>query len=372
MPRVARWWAALGVLSLLCGCSGGSHPASPTGAAPSTASSPSSASVRAAPSATSSAVLPTGRPTPAVGRSARTFVNPVFGTDFPDPGIIRVGRLYYAYSTNSAAANVPVMTSPDLVSWTPRGDAMPRLDPRWTTKNDTWAPEVIRVGSRFVLFYTAPDTGTGTQCIGRAVSTSPLGPFVDRHDSAIVCQNEKGGSIDPSPYRAPDGQLYLLWKNDGNCCGYDVDLWSQRLSADGLDVVGAPTVLLEKTKPWQGKLIEGPELVFHGGSYWLFYAANDYASANYAEGVARCRGPVGPCVDSSGPILTSTVAARGPGHAFIVRTPSGQTWMAFHAWAAGHVGQDPPGRQLWLTRLTWTAHGPVPARPTTARQTTPS
>ena len=360
--RAASWWASLVALSLLGACNGGSHPPAPT---------PSSAAVRSGPGSTSASVLPTGRPTPAVGRSASTFVNPVFRTDFPDPGIIRVGRLYYAYSTNSAAANVPVMTSPDLVTWTPRGDAMPRLDALWTTKNDTWAPEVIRVGSRFILFYTAPDTGTGTQCIGRAVSTSPLGPFVDTNDAAIVCQNEKGGSIDPSPFRAPDGQLYLLWKNDGNCCGYEVDLWSQRLSADGLNLVGAPQIVLEKTKPWQGKLIEGPEMVFHGGTYWLFYAANDYASARYAEGVARCRGPAGPCVDSSGPILTSTAAARGPGHAFIVVTASGQTWMAFHAWAAGRVGDDVPGRQLWLTRLTWTSSGPVPARPTTARQPAP-
>ncbi len=364
MRRASRWAAAVLLLSLLAGCSGsGSHAA---------ASSPSTAAVQTViPSSASASALPTGRPTPAVGRSARTFVNPVFRADFPDPGILRVGSLYYAYSTNSAAANVPVMTSPDLVTWTPRGDAMPHLDALWTTKNDTWAPEVIQIGSGFVLFYTAPDTGTGTQCIGRAVSTSPLGPFVDTHDDAIVCQNEKGGSIDPSPFRALDGQLYLLWKNDGNCCGYDVDLWSQRLSADGLNLVGAPQIVLEKTKPWQGKLIEGPEMVYHGGSYWLFYAANDYASARYAEGVARCRGPVGPCIDSSGPILTSTAAARGPGHAFIVTTPSGQTWMAFHAWAAGHVGDDVPGRQLWLTRLSWGLHGPVPARPSSARQQVP-
>ena len=295
----------------------------------------------------------------------------MFRTDFPDPGILRVGALYYAYSTNSAAANVPVMTSPDLVQWTPRGDAMPHLDSLWTTKDDTWAPEVIKVGSKFVLFYTAPDTGTGTQCIGRAESTSPLGPFLDSNYDAIVCQNEKGGSIDPSAFRAPDGQLYLLWKNDGNCCGYEVDLWAQRMTADATRLTGEPQIVLTRSKRWQGNVIEGPEMVFHGGAYWLFYAANNYASAAYAEGVARCSGPLGPCVDSAAPILSSTAAARGPGHAFIIRTAGGQTWMAFHAWAPGRIGADVPGRQLWLTRLSWTADGPLAARPSTGRQPAP-
>jgi beta-xylosidase len=315
--------------------------------------------------------LPTGRPTPAAGRPATSFVNPVRRANFPDPGILRVGRLYYAYSTNSSAANVPVMTSPDLVTWTARGDALPEL-PEWATADDTWAPEVIDTKDGFVLYFTAAAVATGTQCIGRAFSTSPLGPFVDRATDALVCQNEKGGSIDPSPFRAPDGSLHLLWKNDGNCCGYDVDLWSQPLAADGLSLDGAPKIVLERAKPWQGDLIEGPEMVFHSGVYWLFYAANNYASARYAEGVARCTSPAGPCRDSAGPILTSTRRAIGPGHGFVVTTPAGQTWLAYHAWVPGHLEGDRPGRQLWLSRLTWTSAGPVVAKPSTARQTAPA
>lgn len=295
----------------------------------------------------------------------------MFGQNFPDPAILRVGPTYYTYSTNSSSANVPVMTSPDLVTWTPRGDAMPQLDSAWTTEGDTWAPEVIQVGAGFVLFYTAPDIATGTQCIGRAFASSPLGPFVDDHDGALVCQNEKGGSIDPSPFRALDGTVHLLWKNDVNCCGYDVDLWSQPLTADAMTLTGSPTIVLAKTKPWQGNLVEGPEMVFHGGRYWLFYAANNYAGARYAEGVASCAGPTGPCHDSDEPVLTSTARAIGPGHGYVVTTPSGQTWLAFHAWSPGHVGGDRPGRQLWLSRVTWTAHGPEVARPSVARQAAP-
>lgn len=357
---IAMLATAVLTTGVLDACSGRSHPVAPSSSGPATT----------AVTRTVVSIRP-GRATPAAERAAASFVNPVFAANFPDPGILRVGATYYAYSTNSTAANVPVMTSPDLVTWTPRGDAMPVMDAAWTTKDDTWAPEVIRIGRRFVLFYTAPDVATGTQCIGRAESTSPLGPFVDVHREALVCQNEKGGSIDPSPFQDTDGQLYLLWKNDGNCCGYDVDLWSQPLSADGLSLVGAPTIVLAKTRSWQGKLIEGPELVVHGGRYWLFYAASDYASSHYAEGVAGCRGPTGPCQDSAEPILTSTSRAIGPGHGYLVTTPAGQDWLAFHAWAPGSVGGDAPGRQLWLSRVTWTSTGPVVMRPSAARQRAP-
>ena len=50
-----------------------------------------------------------------------TFTNPVFADNFPDPGVIPADGTWYAYGTNNASANVPVMTSPDLVSWAPRG-----------------------------------------------------------------------------------------------------------------------------------------------------------------------------------------------------------------------------------------------------------
>src|SRR5687768_12525949 len=66
---------------------------------------------------------------PRVARS-RSLVNPVINSDFPDPGILRVGADYYAYATNTGGVNVQVAKSSDLMSWSFVGDALPIL-PGW-------------------------------------------------------------------------------------------------------------------------------------------------------------------------------------------------------------------------------------------------
>src|SRR3954469_2307322 len=112
---------------------------------------------------------PATTPNPPPGGSqttGRTFTNPVHGDNFPDPGVLRAGGTYYAYSTNSSAENVPTLTSPDLVTWTDGPDALPDVG-TWAVGGNTWAPEVIAAGGRYLLFYTARSIATGRQCIGR-------------------------------------------------------------------------------------------------------------------------------------------------------------------------------------------------------------
>ena len=134
---------------------------------------------------------------------ALTFANPVYDRDFPDPFVLKVGHTYYAYATNGNGSNVQTATSKDLVHWTPGRDALPKLG-AWDFPGNTWAPEVSAHGGRYVLYYTA---SSGTQCVGRAVATSPRGPFVDSSKTALVCQKSIGGSIDPD---ASGGYLYGL------------------------------------------------------------------------------------------------------------------------------------------------------------------
>ncbi|MFI6328181.1 glycoside hydrolase family 43 protein [Micromonospora chersina] len=302
---------------------------------------------------------------------AHVFTNPVVRTDAPDPQAIRVGETWYLFHTNSGGRNVPVLTSPDLVDWTPAGDALPEL-PAWADAGKTWAPEVIQLApDRFALYYTVADRASGRQCLGRAVASTPLGPYRDDADGPLVCQAELGGSIDASPYRDADGSLWLLWKNDGNAIGVDTWLWSQRLSPDGLRLVGAPTKLLKQTEPWEGTLIEGPFFHRHDGKLLLFFAANAYDQAAYAEGYAVCESPAGPCVKAAeNPILTSNAVASGPGHASIVEK-DGRTWLLYHAWPPGQEGSIDPGRQVWLDEVVWTDGRPVVKGPTAESQPRP-
>jgi beta-xylosidase len=309
-------------------------------------------------------------PTSSSPAGSPTFSNPVHGGDFPDPGVLEVGGTWYAYGTNGPGGTVPLLASTDLVHWTDRGDAMPQVG-SWATSGNTWAPEVLAVGGRYVLYYVARATGPDKQCIGVAESAAPDGPFTDPRPAPLVCEAREGGSIDPSPFRDADGSLWLYWKNDGNCCGQPVHLYGRRLAADGLSFTGARSTLLTNTKPWQGNLVEAPEMVRHGDGHVLLYSANAFDSDRYAVGYAVCRSASGPCTDAAQPILRSNEAAAGPGHCFVVTDGAGQTWLLYHAWNPDAIGSTDPGRQLWLDRLDWTGDRPVVHGPTAGPQPAP-
>lgn len=301
-----------------------------------------------------------------------TFTNPVYGENFPDPGVLRAGDTYYAYSTNTSAENVPTLTSPDLVTWTDGPDALPDVG-SWAVGGNTWAPEVIEAGGRYLLFYTARSIATGKQCLGRAVASAPGGPFRDPDRVPFVCEAAEGGSIDASPFRDTDGRLYLYWKNDGNCCDKPVRLYGRALSPDGMRLVGPRRALLTNTKPWQGNLIEAPEMVRRGGgAHVLFYSANGYDSDRYAMGYATCRSALGPCTDAPEPVLRSSDEAAGPGHGFVVTTPDGDTWLLYHAWPPQAIGSTLPGRLLWLDRIDWSGDRPTVRGPTADPQPAPT
>jgi beta-xylosidase len=301
-----------------------------------------------------------GSASPATGTArAGTYVNPVYDQDFPDPAVLRVGATYHAYGTQGAGHNIQTLTSSDLVHWRAGPDALPQLG-SWADAGATWAPEVIALGGRYVMYYVAKASAQGVQCIGRATASTPAGPFTDDGARPLICQAALGGSIDPDPIRAKDGALYLYWKNDGNCCGKPVHLWGQRLTATGTALTGAAVALMTNDKPWQGNLVEAPEMVPHGGGYTLFYSANNYASAQYGLGYASCHTPLGPCTDrSAASMIASNDAAAGPGHCFVLTTPGGQTWMLYHAWPPDAIGSTTPDRQLWIEPVTW--RGDVPS-----------
>ena len=312
-------------------------------------------------------------PAPETRRAAGPrFTNPVYDENFPDPFVLAVKGSYYAYGTNSERGNVPVLRSRNLVRWTPGRDALPKLGP-WAVEGRTWAPEVLRAPNRtYVLYYTAQSLELSAQCIGRAVATAPTGPFVDRLPRPLVCQKPEGGSIDASPFRDDDGTLYLLWKNDGNCCGLDTFIYSQRLSKDGLRLIGRRTRLVKQDARWEGALVEAPTLWKHARRYYLFFSANAFDSDAYAVGYATCRGPLGPCRDSpENPILTSECGAAGPGHQTLVKDDDGDTWIVYHAWPPDAVGSVFPGRLVWIDRIVWSGGEPTVRGPTCRPQPLP-
>nr|WP_217498834.1 glycoside hydrolase family 43 protein [Leifsonia sp. C5G2] len=256
-------------------------------------------------------------------------------SDFPDPGALVVGDRVYAYATNTPAVNVQLATSDDMKTWTLSDrDAMPDL-PAWALPGKTWAPGPARLaGGRFALYFTASDASSRYQCIGVAFADRPEGPFTSTADKPLVCPVDQGGAIDASVTIDADGQRYLVWKNDGNCCGFDTWLYAQPLAADGASLTGEPTRLIKQTEPWEGHLIEAPVIVRHDGQYVLLYSANDYGDSSYATGAATAKSLLGPYAKAKNPLLsTSGSKGRylGPGGEDLV-TFRGEDWLLFHSW----------------------------------------
>ena len=285
----------------------------------------------------------------------------VYPYDFPDPDVIDVAGTYYAYGTNSASGNIQVIDSTNLSSWTVIGNALPSV-PSWAVPGDTWAPGVIQVGGRFLLYYAVATTTT--ECISVAVATQPQGPFNDDSRGPIVCQPALGGSIDPSPYVSGSGQLYLTWKTNGGG-GAPATIWAQPVDPSGTAMASgsSPVSILVPTQFWEGEVVEGPDMWDDNGTYFLFYSGNNWETADYAEGVAECSGPLGPCTKGlPGPILGNTSQFSGPGGGSVFTNAQGQPFIAFHGWQPNAVGPPDP-RLLFIRPLVFHNGYPVAGEP---------
>ena len=288
----------------------------------------------------------------------------VYCEDLADPFVLRVDQALrsrlFVYGTNTNDANVPVLFTTSVLRSERIEDALPALPP-WAEPGGTWAPSVLQRGDRFVLFYTVTDGGSGLQCISVATSLDPEGPFEDTSAGPLICPQELGGAIDPSPFVAGDGAAFLLWKNDGNCCGKPTAIHIQPLATDGLTVTGLPTQLIDANQVWEASLVEGPSMVEHDGVFYLFYSANAWDSAAYAIGYATCDTPTGPCQKPlDHPWLGASGDAAGPGGQELFLDPDDRLRMVFDAWPADRVGYRAGGfRSLYTVGVGFVDGAPV-------------
>ena len=311
---------------------------------------------------------------------ALPYQNPVIDSDFPDPDVMWTGREYVAAATGNSSAHIQFATSSNLVDWRAGGDLLPKL-PVWAvdTTGGVWGPALEHLGSSWILWFSAPTISTGRQCIGWATSSSVSGPYTSTSVVPALCQSALGGSIDPTVVTSAVGHRYLVWKNDGNCCGLASHIWSQPLAPDGTSLVGDATILLTYSGGWEAgpslsqSTIEGPSMLRLHDHYVLFFSAGGYSSASYSMGVAACDSISGPCrLQGDGPVLASTAMVAGPGGGTAFFDRYGQPWMAYAAWTPPQVGYAVGGsRSFRLDRIVSVANELFILGPTTDGQRGP-
>jgi Glycosyl hydrolases family 43 len=345
--------------------------------------------------------------TPALGHPAvRQAPNAPRVWDNSDPSVLVYGGGTYLFgSTNNRRVPVRPVTDYGASLATSRNqwaqhpvDAMPTR-PAWVDPGEAhiWAPSVARIGTRFVLYFAAAHRAATTdeandQCIGRALASSPMGPYspeanpvycgnpAEGATGGLPASNRFGrGALDPEVFRAPDGKLYLLVALSRT----RANIASVPLRSDGTVVGGlnaAPSTLASQSMPWHdgrddsvlsGGFLENPSMIYDPATntYLLFFSAGRWDTAFYNTSFARCGSPTGGCVqDTRGPFLKTGNGRSGVGGLTAYISNAGVPRVAYASWQQGHeaASTNPGGiysRQTHWALLTLSATSD-PARQT--------
>ena len=167
----------------------------------------------------------------AVAAAALLLVSPLFALDgqvgMHDPSTVVVhdGK-YYAYGTGGG---LPIAISDDGWTWRRAGTLMQALpggrpgpDVIARGGTNTWAPDVIRSGNKYFVYYSAPGTQPKSAIgllIGRTLD--PEAPDYTWEDAGPVVWSdgvEDSNAIDPGVFRDPATQS--LWLTYGSYFGY--------------------------------------------------------------------------------------------------------------------------------------------------------
>ena len=288
--------------------------------------------------------------------------NPLSKSPCPDPGAIRVEtpssgggatvRFYMACTGGGTGSGAfRYLTSKNLVDWVmPNGRLIPPENiGSWSTE-EFWAPEIHKVGDRYVMYYSAGN-GSGDRvdkCLGAATSALPQGPYADI-GRPLLCSGDVGlagvGFID-AHYFTDDitGRHFLYWKADFG--GRSTHIYAIELDPTGLGVVGSVHDLIRNDIDWEVGSVEAPWVIRRGIYYYLFYSGA-YYTKTYKVGVARSLTPTGPFTKYGPPILRANSSYRAPGHNSAVHA-WGNSYMIYHAYPAGTRRRVP-----MLDRIAW-------------------
>lgn len=262
---------------------------------------------------------------------ADIYKNPVVSGDFPDPSIIRVGNEFWATATSSEwGPQFPLLHSTNLVDWELVGSVFERR-PDWAVAN-FWAPEISAYRGKYYVYYVGRKKG-GPLAVAAAMAEQPSGPYKDY--GPLVAQPD--GSIDPVPVTDENDERCLVWKEDGNSQHQPTIIWAQKLTPDGLKLVGQPKEILRNDSSWEGAVVEGPFIVHRGEWFYLFYSGGGCCGrdCSYALGVARAQKLLGPWEkDPANPILAGNANWKCPGHGSIVQDANERFWLLYHAYSA--------------------------------------
>jgi arabinan endo-1,5-alpha-L-arabinosidase len=311
----------------------------------------------------SPSTLPTTSPSPADAAILARFGSR--GVRVHDPSsIVRCKDDYWLFFTGRGA---PCCRSADLLHWE-RGPQAFTVSPPWVAQAvpanrgglDFWAPDVARIGDRYLLYYSVSSWGRNTSAI--ALATSPtLDPTDPTHrwtDQGIVVQSspaDKFNAIDPAFFQDADGSCWLTFGS----------FWI------GIKLIQLDPATGKRIKPdspmyslAHATSIEAPHLFRHGEHYYLIVnwgLCCRGVNSTYNLRIGRSEKVIGPSLDKDGVdllkaggtlLLDSTGPFIGPGQASVFRDGQREL-IGMHYYDATRRGMS----TLAISRLSWDAKG---------------
>ncbi|ADV42673.1 family 43 glycosylhydrolase [Bacteroides helcogenes] len=284
-------------------------------------------------------------------QTKNVYRNPVINYSLPDPSIIKgEDGYFYLYATEDIR-NLPIHRSKNLVDWEYVSTAFTeRTRPNFEEKGGLWAPDINKIGDKYVLYYSMSVWGGEWTCgIGCATADKPEGPFTDHGKMFRSNEIDVQNSIDPF-YMEDGGKKYLFWGSFRGIYGIE-------LSDDGLS-------LKEGATPQQvaGTAYEGTYIHKKGGYYYFFASIGSCCeglNSTYTTVVGRSESLFGPYVDKNGGrmldnkhevLIHKNNAFVGTGHnSEIVEDNAGNDWFFYHAVST----KNPEGRVLMMDKIDW-------------------
>lgn len=290
-----------------------------------------------------------------------------------DPAIVKEGDTYHLFTTgnlNDKEGLIGWRTSKNLKSWTLQPPVLAAI-PDWAKRaipgtGGLWAPDIIKVGDEFRLYYSVSTFGKNRSAIGLVTT-----PTLDRASPGFgwVDKGQVWESTAKSDYNAIDPNIFI--DKDGRHWMSFGSFWTgiklvELDPATGLALPGAKlTSIARRSSPGA---VEGPFIIEREGFYYLF-ASYDFCcrgvNSSYYTMVGRSKAVTGPYVDRDGKAtikgggllvlhaeLDDSRRFVGPGHNAILRE-GGADFIVYHAYDKRENGRP----TLRIQRLAWTPDG---------------
>ena len=263
---------------------------------------------------------------------------------------------------------VPSYRSRDLVKWE-HGPAVFKAAPEWIAKVvpenrnlQYWAPDVIKLGDRYLLYYSVSSFGKMTSAIGLATNPTldPDDPAYLWTDQGFVVRTQDGdgyNAIDPAAFHDSDGSLWMTFGS------YWTGIKLVQLDPQTGKRMATDSKLFSIA---HNESIEASYLCRHDDYYYLFVnwgSCCQGPKSTYNIRIGRSEAVTGPYLDKAGVdmlhgggslfLATTNGPLIGPGHAGTLNA-QGKDW--FTSDFEGDLRMDGKAT-LAIMPLRWNADG---------------